>query len=592
MPCVTMSQADYRIWQGNASAGKGSGKGLGKQNGQVKGAKKGKGAGKNGSQAQGKGPGHGGKTSTENGGGKPEPFWCLPCGGYKNFGFRTHCNMCNRTRAKAILEAPSKGGGPPKPRAEETVEDADGWITGGLTNKERKKAKWQLQIQAKRLGVTLMDPQEAERQANAATMEGPKSTRYAPTPPETIGEPPKVNIHAFGLTTLPTMKEPKKAFVFPAELKWDESAEEIVAIHTFCANATKMADAKEREADYIQLLQRLAARAKKDPAHEASTRKLLAEVKAELTNLTGKGSANGGKAAIEGMKSKLQAVTFAESTRVQDAVADREKMEAKVTSMGKEFTAQIEELQRRHEVFKDCVKEVGLAWINDEAARVQRFQQTCDAWNAFIKEAEESLPAVGAAPTEAPAKPEVVEIPPEDVEEGMTEEEEQVMKKQETDYALWAPWSPQDLPAVEKPKDDEARYWVHLGAHVMNWSEQHACAPCSYQQLIGPGDPTTLMESLVTLIGSKYWTTIYGDRVVLASDIVPRHVGFVLYCALQKPYTAAQKELGKEATDTAKEMAKTENIKAVKEMKLQQEKRQKKQGNRKDVKGTLGGLGK
>ena len=592
MPCVTMSQADYRIWQGNASAGKGSGKGLGKQNGQVKGAKKGKGAGKNGSQAQGKGPGHGGKTSTENGGGKPEPFWCLPCGGYKNFGFRTHCNMCNRTRAKAILEAPSNGGGPPKPRAEETVEDADGWITGGLTNKERKKAKWQLQIQAKRLGVTLMDPQEAERQANAATMEGPKSTRYAPTPPETIGEPPKVNIHAFGLTTLPTMKEPKKAFVFPAELKWDKSAEEIVAEHTFCANATKMADAKEREADYIQLLQRLAARAKKDPAHEASTRKLLAEVKAELTNLTGKGSANGGKAAIEGMKSKLQAVTFAESTRVQDAVADREKMEAKVTSMGKEFTAQIEELQRRHEVFKDCVKEVGLAWISDEAARVQRFQQTCDAWNAFIKEAEESLPAVGAAPTEAPAKPEVVEIPPEDVEEGMTEEEEQVMKKQEADYALWAPWSPQDLPAVEKPKDDEARYWVHLGAHVMNWSEQHACAPCSYQQLIGPGDPTTLMESLVTLIGLKYWTTIYGDRVVLASDIVPRHVGFVLYCALQKPYTAAQKELGKEATDTAKEMAKTENIKAVKEMKLQQEKRQKKQGNRKDVKGTLGGLGK
>ena len=123
----------------------------------------------------------------------------------------------------------------------------------------------------------------------------------------------------------------------------------------------------------------------------------------------------------------------------------------------------------------------------------------------------------------------------------------------------------------------------------MSWSGQHACAPCTYQQLIGPGDPQILMTSMVKLIGKEFWTSIYGDRIVLASDVVPRHVGFVLYCALQKPYQAAQDNLGKDAAEKAKETAKTDNVKAIKDMKAKQEKDKK---HRKGAKGTLAASGK
>ena len=168
------------------------------------------------------------------------------------------------------------------------------------------------------------------------------------------------------------------------------------------------------------------------------------------------------------------------------------------------------------------------------------------------------------------------------------EEEELKVTEEEKDYTLWAPWSSQDLPEVQKPKDDEANFWLHLASHVMNWSEQHACAPCSYQQLIGPGDPQVLMTSMVKLIGEPFWKSIYGDRIVLATDVVPRHVGFVLYMALQKPYKAAQDHLGKAEVDKAKAAAKADNVTAVKEMKAKQEKAKK---HRKGAKGTLAAAG-
>ena len=572
--------------QDAGKGGKKGGKAVGK--GERQDAGKSKGGGRKG-QEQG---GTAGGKSGSNPGRRPEPFFCQPCDGYKNFGFRTHCFKCNRNRAKAILPVESK--------TEVSLEDDEGWSTGGLTTKERKKAKWQLQLQAKRLGVTLVDPKDGESQEKPTAGGGPKPTRYTPTTPEMIGEPPKVSIHAFGLAMLPTMKEPKKAFQYPEELVWEKTAEEEVSAHAYCANATKMADAKERESDYIDLLQRIDARTKKDPAHAASTRKLLTEVRAEIATLTGKGSSNGGKAAIEGMKAKLQEVTFAESKRVEQVAADWDSMESKMNSMNAEFKAQIMELQRRHDYFNTCSREVEEAWTHDENARLLRFKQTCNAWNVFIKDAEESLPVNGteavAKPEEAVAKPveaakpvEVALATPEEVTEEKMEEEELRVTREETDYALWAPWSSQDLPEVRKPKDDEAAFWLHLGAHVMSWSEQHACAPCTYQQLIGPGDPQILMTSMVKLIGKEFWTSIYGDRIVLASDVVPRHVGFVLYCALQKPYQAAQDDLGKDAAEKAKEMAKTDNVKAIKDMKAKQEKDKK---HRKGAKGTLAASGK
>ena len=53
---------------------------------------------------------------------------------------------------------------------------------------------------------------------------------------------------------------------------------------------------------------------------------------------------------------------------------------------------------------------------------------------------------------------------------------------------------------------------------------------------------------------------MYADRLVLSSDVVPRHLGFVLYNALRKPYAQAQKHLGDEAAKKAKDLARS-NIK-------------------------------
>ena len=186
-----------------SSGGKGGGKNGGKANG-----KGGKANGKGGDKG-GKGPSAGGKAggNAHAGGNRPEPFLCIPCQGYKNFGWRTHCNMCGRGRAKAVLPIPA--------REEQEPQEEEEWTAGGLSNNQRKKLRKQLTIQAEKLGVTLVGSMQADQQAAAVTMEGPKSVRYTPTTAEALGEPPKVSIPAFGINPLPTVKEPKKAFVYP-----------------------------------------------------------------------------------------------------------------------------------------------------------------------------------------------------------------------------------------------------------------------------------------------------------------------------------------------------------------------------------------
>ena len=238
--------------------------------------------------------------------------------------------------------------------------------------------------------------------------------------------------------------------------------------------------------------------------------------------------------------------------------------------------------------------EVSQAWNEDESARVQRFDLTCKAWANNIKEAEESLSSAESV-TEVAGSTDA-EIDEDEKHDAALEaaapaerdkQDEALLEQQEDDYKLWEPWTHQDLPELAKPAADEAQFWMHLATHVFNWSEQHACAPCTYEQLLGPGDPTVLMGSLIKLVGKTFWERIYAHkRVVMATDIVPRHMGFVLYCALQKPYTAAQETLGKDAAEKAKESAKTSNKIALKEMKEKQEKLEKK--NWKGCKAPLG----
>ena len=108
------------------------GKGSGKGKDQGKGAGKGKSAGKgkaNWNQ----------EWSTPNGTAK-EPAWlCIPCrdegkpGSHqKNLGWRDHCRLCNRTRAKGLLPAPYRQ------QAETDVEWVQEDYAVGLSAKARK----------------------------------------------------------------------------------------------------------------------------------------------------------------------------------------------------------------------------------------------------------------------------------------------------------------------------------------------------------------------------------------------------------------------------------------------------------------------
>ena len=65
-------------------------------------------------------------------------------------------------------------------------------------------------------------------------------------------------------------------------------------------------------------------------------------------------------------------------------------------------------------------------------------------------------------------------------------------------------------------------------------------------------------------------------------------MGFVLYCALQKPFEIAKESLGKDAVEKAKENAKTSNKTILKEMKEKNEKIDKKLKSRKGAKAPLG----
>jgi hypothetical protein len=70
------------------------------------------------------------------------------------------------------------------------------------------------------------------------------------------------------------------------------------------------------------------------------------------------------------------------------------------------------------------------------------------------------------------------------------------------------------------------------------------------------------MESIANLVGLAYWQRLYGQRVVLGTDVVPHHLGFVLYMAMTAPKAAAEKKLSKEEIKAANKDAKA-NVKAI-----------------------------
>ena len=90
------------------------------------------------------------------------------------------------------------------------------------------------------------------------------------------------------------------------------------------------------------------------------------------------------------------------------------------------------------------------------------------------------------------------------------------------------------------------------------WREQHACAPCTYAELMGEvQNQNAGMASLVSIIGTDYWTKLYGQRMVLATDVVPCQLALVLQQALLTTREAAETGLGEKATEESMTKAKT-----------------------------------
>ena len=119
------------------------------------------------------------------------------------------------------------------------------------------------------------------------------------------------------------------------------------------------------------------------------------------------------------------------------------------------------------------------------------------------------------------------------------------------DYYLSAPWSPLDLPdTVPKPKDGEYEYWITLAQHAQVWQERYSCAPCTYLELMGEvNDQSAAMASLVSVIGEQWWKKLYGQRFVLATDVVPCQLALVLSQALTQNRATAETAMGKQATE-------------------------------------------
>ena len=121
------------------------------------------------------------------------------------------------------------------------------------------------------------------------------------------------------------------------------------------------------------------------------------------------------------------------------------------------------------------------------------------------------------------------------------------------DYYLSAPWTPLDLPdTIPKPQEGEYEYWVTLAQHAQVWQERYSCAPCTYEELMGEvKDQSAAMASLVSVIGEDYWRKLYGQRIVLAKDVVPCQLAMVLQQALKQNRTTAEDALGEQVTEAS-----------------------------------------
>ena len=201
--------------------------------------------------------------------------------------------------------------------------------------------------------------------------------------------------------------------------------------------------------------------------------------------------------------------------------------------------AVVAECDRRQEAWDGHNDKVKIVISKVAAVLAERLKAAQDEAGVIVQ--------VEAVEVVAPIAP-VVDAPP--------------ASQQELDYYRSVPWQPSELPQnTPEPKEGEYDFWLRLANNVQEWTHTHGCQPCTYLELLSDGEKTETpesltmrMESLANLVGMDYWRKLYDSRVVMATDVVPHHLGFVLYQAMLMPRQAAEKALGeKKMKEAAKE---------------------------------------
>ena len=486
----------------------------------------GKGGGKGGQKGKGKGQQQGSEKGIGKGKGKegPGPFQCkhkdclrAAAKGLKTYAQRTECFGCGRPREEAI--APSCAC--THPRYLEQEEDG---FTEHLSKQTRQKIA-RLEADNKKL-------EGAAKEAKPAGA-GEKKAWFTPSTEEELGTPPQVSLPHFGLTTLPVLKEPKLAFFWEQVKEFPRTAQQVVDEVHVCKTSVSLTEARRREAKYVADLG--AGEQENDSAWKEMYEALLVKVRAEIATLSKK--ATEGVAAVETMRSSLQAAVVVEATRV---AAQAEKVTAartKAAEMRMNFVEQQAELQRRLTLFDALAVQAAEASEKADKVCKERHAEVAATWARTIAEAEKATgSSMEVEPTtlaDAKSKRQLAE---QALEEAKAQEKTlrgsanigvaltQVERQKKDLERTFDKARPEDLPT---PDVD----WLKANLDELQglWGFYLAYAICSPPAMTYAGAGTSV-DVCQTLVGETLWEGFYGDQAdkVAEEDVVPRQLHIVL----------------------------------------------------------------
>ena len=286
----------------------------------------------------------------------------------------------------------------------------------------------------------------------------------------------------------------------------------------------------------------------------------------ELQKLLESKQVNIGKcsqAAVETMKAKRQKAQEAEVLRKSKAENSVQQMVSRFALMKKAVTEERDALDEQLREMDKLEKAALHEWEQHHAEKESLATAVSGLWDKKIDELQAQVKGQQKSPEKKPVFPEsqvaIAEVlePKDPLQEADD--------AREADYWRRVSWEKTDLPEVlPTPVAGEYAFWLRLACNVQEWAHVHGSPPCTFLDLMkdaagtveGADVVSNQMSSVASLVGMDYWIKMYGSRVVLATDIVPQHMGWVLIQAMTEPRKAAETKLGEEAAKEETKQAK------------------------------------